>query len=209
MNGPESPFFLSVNVENPKPGQCWYKKTPMGINKLYGIMKKMMTDTGLSLTDKRITPYSVRKHLIQKLNDEGIPANHIVQISGHKNINSLNNYSNLNPAQSRNISNILSNVPALHVIQPVIRETAPPVAPATVSSCTKEFQSIPGYEFSGILTNAVIHGDVHIHLQQRSETQSLSQTTQYVSGRKTKSSGIVSSQPSKWRRIISSDTDSE
>ncbi|KAL3882066.1 hypothetical protein ACJMK2_028441 [Sinanodonta woodiana] len=45
MNGPESPFFSQ------------YKKTPMGINKLYGIMKKMMTDTGLPPTDKRIIPY--------------------------------------------------------------------------------------------------------------------------------------------------------
>ncbi|KAL3855190.1 hypothetical protein ACJMK2_014410 [Sinanodonta woodiana] len=113
MNGPESPFLLSINVGNPKPGQCWYKKTIMGINKLYGIMKKMMTATGLSPSDKHITPYSVRKHLIQNLSDEEIPANQIVQISGHKSINSLNNYSNLNPAQSRTISNNVSNVPAL------------------------------------------------------------------------------------------------
>ncbi|KAL3890354.1 hypothetical protein ACJMK2_002638 [Sinanodonta woodiana] len=113
MNGPESPFLLSINVGNPKPGQCWYKKTIMGINKLYGIMKKMMTATGLSPSDKHITPYSVQKHLIQNLSDEEIPANQIVQISGHKIINSLNNYSYLNPAQSRKISNIVSNVPAL------------------------------------------------------------------------------------------------
>ncbi|KAL3890102.1 hypothetical protein ACJMK2_002397 [Sinanodonta woodiana] len=113
MNGPESPFFLSINLGNPKPGQCMYKKPPMGINLLYGIIRNMMTDTGLSPSDKRITPYSVQKHLIQKLSDEEIPANQIVQISGYKSINSLNNYSNLSPAQSRNISNIVSNVPAL------------------------------------------------------------------------------------------------
>ena len=48
----------------------------------------------------------MRKHLIQKLNDNGVPANQIVQISGHKNINSINNYSKLNPGQSKQISSI-------------------------------------------------------------------------------------------------------
>ncbi|KAL3890019.1 hypothetical protein ACJMK2_002319 [Sinanodonta woodiana] len=73
----------------------------------------MMTETGLSPSNKRITPYSVQKHLIQKLNDEEIPANQVVQISGHKSINSLNNYNNLSPTQIRKILNIVSNVPAL------------------------------------------------------------------------------------------------
>jgi hypothetical protein len=35
--------------------------------------------------------------MIQKLSDEGVPVNQIMQISGHKNINSINNYSKLNP----------------------------------------------------------------------------------------------------------------
>ncbi|XP_053396586.1 uncharacterized protein LOC128556233 [Mercenaria mercenaria] len=49
------------------------------------------------------------KRLIQKLSDGSIPANHIKQISGHKNVNSINNYSKLNNVQNRQISDILSN----------------------------------------------------------------------------------------------------
>ena len=56
--------------------------------------------------------YNVRKHLIQKRTDEGLPPNQIVQISGHKNINSLNNYSHLKAEQTKNISSILSNCSA-------------------------------------------------------------------------------------------------
>ena len=46
--------------------------------------------------------------MIQKLNDEGVPPTHIMQISGHKNVQSLNNYSTLSERQQKNISNILS-----------------------------------------------------------------------------------------------------
>jgi hypothetical protein len=51
----------------------------------------------------------VIKRMVQKLNYEGVPANQIVQISGHKNINSINNYSKLNNQQSMAISDILSD----------------------------------------------------------------------------------------------------
>ncbi|XP_050413494.1 uncharacterized protein LOC126827957 [Patella vulgata] len=71
----------------------WFKAQPMGINKLYSILKNMKEEAGLTGTDKRITPYSARKHLVQKLNDGGVAPNQIIQISGHKNVNSLNNYS--------------------------------------------------------------------------------------------------------------------
>ncbi|XP_053404184.1 uncharacterized protein LOC123534129 isoform X2 [Mercenaria mercenaria] len=83
------------------------KKTPLGINKLYNIMRDMKAEAGIE--NPRITPYSSRKHLVQTLNDAGVPANQIMQISGHKNVNSINNYSKINNDQSRNISKILSN----------------------------------------------------------------------------------------------------
>ncbi|XP_053376908.1 uncharacterized protein KIAA1958-like [Mercenaria mercenaria] len=104
MCKPDSPFFLTPND---KPQRCWFKKTPLGINKLYNIMRDMKAEAGIE--NPRITPYSSRKHLVQTLNDAGVPANQIMQISGHKNVNSINNYSKINNDQSRNISKILSN----------------------------------------------------------------------------------------------------
>ena len=46
--------------------------------------------------------------MIQKLNDQEVPRTHIMQVSGHKNVQSLNNYSSLSEKQQRDISNILS-----------------------------------------------------------------------------------------------------
>jgi len=51
--------------------------------------------------------------MIQKLNDEGVPPTHIMQISGHNNVQSLNNYSTLSERQQQNISNILSEYPGV------------------------------------------------------------------------------------------------
>ena len=54
-------------------------------------MKTMAKKAGLNADD--LTNHSTRKRMIQKLNDHEVPPTHIMQISGHKNVQSLNNYS--------------------------------------------------------------------------------------------------------------------
>ena len=49
--------------------------------------------------------------MIQKLNDQGVPPTHIMQISGHKNVESLKHYSILSEHEQRNIFNIPSGYP--------------------------------------------------------------------------------------------------
>ena len=53
---PDNSFFLS-NYYTPKAGHPWYKKIPMGINKLYSVMNDLKTGAGLQVNDRRITPY--------------------------------------------------------------------------------------------------------------------------------------------------------
>ena len=60
---------------------------------------------------KNLTNHSGKKRMIQKLNDQGVPPTHIMQISEHKNIQSLKNYSILCEHQQRNIFNIPSGYP--------------------------------------------------------------------------------------------------
>ena len=50
--------------------------------------------------------------MIQKLNNQEVPPAHIMQVSGHKNVQSLNNYSSLSEKQQRDVSNILSASPS-------------------------------------------------------------------------------------------------
>ena len=104
----ESPFYLAVNIESPKPGQKWFKCSPLGVNSLRSMLKNMIKDSGLK-TDKKLVNHSTRKHLVQKLVDNDVPPNEIIQITGHKNVNSLNNYSTLSDKKQQQISAVLSN----------------------------------------------------------------------------------------------------
>ena len=49
-----------------------------------------------------------REEMVQKLVDNNIPPNEIVQITGHKNVNSLNNYSAISDRRQQHISTVLS-----------------------------------------------------------------------------------------------------
>jgi len=46
--------------------------------------------------------------MIQTLNDKNIPPSHIMQLSGHKNVQSINNYSHVSQEQQKSMSRILS-----------------------------------------------------------------------------------------------------
>ena len=70
---------------------------------------------------------------MQNLQDNDDPPNQIVQITGHKNLQSINNYSSLRERQMENISNILSSTASTnHEVSDVSRGafhfpvTAPP-----------------------------------------------------------------------------------
>ena len=108
MMSDESPFYLAVNNERPKPGQMWFKCSPLGISSLRSMLKNVVQDSGLD-SDKKLVNHSTRKHLVQKLVDNEIPPNEIIQITGHKNVNSLNNYSSLSDKKQKQISAVLSN----------------------------------------------------------------------------------------------------
>ena len=68
----------------------------------------MAKDGGLD-ENKRFTNHSTRKHLVQKLRDSGIAPTDIMQISGHKNIQSVMNYSTMSEEKHKKCSNLLSN----------------------------------------------------------------------------------------------------
>jgi len=81
------PFYLAINTEVPKAGKNWFKAFPLGVNSLRSMVASQVQ------SNKKLVNRSTRKHLVQKLVDSNIPPNEIVQITRHKNINSLNNYS--------------------------------------------------------------------------------------------------------------------
>ena len=40
----ESPFYLAINMESPKPGQKWFKCSPLGVSSLRSMLEKKTQD---------------------------------------------------------------------------------------------------------------------------------------------------------------------
>ena len=79
----ESPFYLAVNTEVPKAGKKWFQAAPLGVNPPRSVVKNMLAASQVH-SDKKLVNRSTRKHLVQKLVDNDITPNEIVQITGHK-----------------------------------------------------------------------------------------------------------------------------
>jgi len=94
MNEEDSPFYLAVN-NNLKAESLqtkeWFKVGPVGINKVNSLMKTTSQKAGLN--NERLQNHSGRKTMIQTLSENDIPPTHIVQLSGHKNLKRIENYS--------------------------------------------------------------------------------------------------------------------
>ena len=109
MLEPDSSFSLSVNYFKSEThasveDKNWLKAQPMGVNKSNNIMKDMTQAAGILGK----TNHSCRETLVQKLQDSGVPPNQIIQITGHKNVQSVNNYSSLREKQMESISHELA-----------------------------------------------------------------------------------------------------
>ena len=72
-------------------------------------MKNMVNASSqLQATKRKLVNHSTRKHLVQKLVNNNVPPTEIAQITGHKNVNSINNYSTVSVKKQQQISAILS-----------------------------------------------------------------------------------------------------
>ena len=79
--------FTQLEVNNVKSGsgKPWFKKAPVGV-KLNTLMKTMAQKAGLGSNFKN---YSGRKTMIQTLVNNDVPPTDIMQLSGHKNVQSI------------------------------------------------------------------------------------------------------------------------
>ena len=107
MNKSDAPLYLAVNHTIKNSDKSWFQANAMGVNKLgNSLMKTMAEKSGLD--NSLLTNHSSRKRMIQTLNDKNIPPSHIMQLSGHKNAQSINNYSHISQEQQKSMSRILS-----------------------------------------------------------------------------------------------------
>ena len=133
MNEDDSPFYLAVN-NNLKAESLqtkeWFKVGPVGINKLNSLMKTMAQKAGIN--NERLRNHSGRKTMIQTLSENDIPPTHIAQLSGHKNLKSIENYSKVSTKQQMKMSQVLSSVVAGTATKTSCYEKAnPAISPST------------------------------------------------------------------------------
>ena len=72
------------------------------------MMKSVVADTILESSDKKSSNHSVRKTVERKLKKANVERSGIVKVTGHKNIQSLNDYDEANEDEQRQLSYAIS-----------------------------------------------------------------------------------------------------
>ena len=118
-------------------------------------MKTMADKAGFD-EKRRLTNHSARKTMIQKLNDNNIPPTHIMQLSGHRNVQSVNNYSTVSNEQQKNMSLILSgNTTSTSMEKRPVSSSRSGVA---TECCESSFMKSSSFPLAGSFSGAVFHG---------------------------------------------------
>jgi hypothetical protein len=163
MNIDTSPFYLTVKSNIKANEKIWYKKAAMGKNHLGKIMKEICAAAGLK---GKKTNHSIRKTMCTNLLHAGVPPTLIQQLSGHKNVQSLNNYATASENQQRDMCKILQN--PVNLPQQSRSSNAPAIAqpqqaqpnPAMVDTVSTPFPS----SVNGPFASAQISGGTfHLH----------------------------------------------
>ena len=105
MKQPNSPFFLAINHCRQPSSQIWYSKAALGKHEFGKFLSKAAKAAKLP---GNITNHSVRKTCISRLMDADMPENFVAQLSGHKNLKSLDSYKSASTAHQRKMSLVLS-----------------------------------------------------------------------------------------------------
>lgn len=105
---PEAPFYIAVNHNRKENADVWYKCQPVGEGTLRGFMKSMAERAELP---GRKTNHSARKTTCTKLLHSGVAPTVIQQLTGHRNVQSVNNYATASIEQQQQMSDILSDRP--------------------------------------------------------------------------------------------------
>ena len=148
MNLPESPFYLAVNKKLNERSK-WYKCQPLGIHQINGFMKTL---SEIAELPGRKTCHSARKTTVQKLCNSGIPDSTILQVSGHRNVHSLNNYKKPSIEQQQSLSHLLS----CYSTQPN-PSTSIPILSSTYSSTITDITNQQSQNGGVIMPGCTLH----------------------------------------------------
>ena len=101
------PFYLSIKTNRKPDDNVWFKVQPMGENKINNMMKSIVADSILESSDKKFTNHSARKVVVSKLKKANVERPGIVKVTGHKNIQLLDDYDEANEDEQQQLSYFL------------------------------------------------------------------------------------------------------
>lgn len=98
------PFYLSVKSNRRANDEIWYKVQPMGVNKINSMMKDIIAGTSLETSEKRFSNHSARKTVVNQMKKANLERSAIAKVTGHRNIQSLNDYDEADEDEQRDLS---------------------------------------------------------------------------------------------------------
>lgn len=159
MNTADAPFFLAVRHGNRhQNNNIWYMKSPLGKNEIGKFVRKAAENAGLQRAGGKLSNHSVRKTSISRLLDANTPEIFVAQLSGHKNLQSLQSYKSASEQHQLQMSSILSgtqpsaqNQPRralnpLENLQPPIREPVDTSQSETQLGQLQHFEATHSYQ---------------------------------------------------------------
>ena len=103
------PFYLTPLSKTTSKNNVWFKIQNLGIHSIDKIMKTTIADTPLASGSKRLTNHSARKTLVKKLRLRNVERSFIMNVTGDRNEQSLNDYDEENENEQRHISNLIGS----------------------------------------------------------------------------------------------------
>ena len=172
--GTDAPFFLAMIPQEKIVSNTWYYNRPLGKNKLGEFLSNTASILGQESNSSRskISNHSARKTSITTLLNNNVHPLHVMQLSGHKNIESLNHYNVASKQQQRNMSNILNHAPSSSISSASndngsgFRDRSPIRLPPSNQLNVVKDDGIGNLFYGATLTNNTININITQHIQQ-------------------------------------------
>ena len=141
------PFYLAV-IDNPKI-KVWYKKQRLGVNSIDQMMKNIIKNTPLETSSKRLSNHSVRKTVLKKLRAANVERQSVIQVTGHANEKSLNDYDEATEREHRELSHIITGTP-----QTSTSNSFPGFPVCSFPTCTEQIQQASSHHAFTVLKHS-------------------------------------------------------
>ena len=134
MLEPDAPFYLAINHRRKPNDKVWYLDRPLGKNEIGKFLKDAFAAAKLDDTNKKkVSNHSVRKTSVGRLLEADVQPNFVAQLSGHKNLKSLDSYHSASLKRQREMSAILNREPGTSA-QSEENQVVPPLQHSKMSS---------------------------------------------------------------------------